>query len=104
MNSNIINSMADAVEQQQIKAAMNAILNDYNNLQKMIEVTVMNPSRYGLNADYTVSINPSYIRMIYDCENNTSCIELSDGRNIQVRETREELMKKINGAAKSYIK
>lgn len=99
MNSNIIDSIANNIQQQEMKAAMQEIVDMAKELQKMIEVTVDNQGQ-----NYTISINPRYITTISARENGKAIIELSDGRMIRVMESREELTKRINGVSKSFIK
>lgn len=99
MNSNIIESISNSVQQQEVKAAMQEIIDIARELQKMIEVTVDNQGQ-----NYTITINPRYITTISARENGKAIIELSDGRMIRVIESREELTKRINGVSKSYIR
>ena len=99
MNSNIIESISNSVQQQEVKAAMQEIVDMAKELHKMIEVIVDNQGQ-----NYPISINPRYITTISARENGKAIIELSDGRMIRVMESREEITKRINGVTKSYIK
>lgn len=99
MNSNIIDSIANSVQQQEMKAAMQEIVDMAKELHKMIEVIADNQGQ-----NYPISINPRYIVTISARENGKAIIELSDGRMIRVMESREELTKRINGVSKSYIR
>ena len=89
MNSNIIDNIANSVQQQEIKAAMQEIVDMAKELHKMIEVTVVNSVQ-----DYTIALNPRFIVTIEQIQRGdtyVSQIVLSDGRDLLVRESKEEL-------------
>lgn len=110
MNGNLLTDLTDQLEQHRLNKELDGIKNDIKTLTErqgimnyFVEVTVHHDN----GTISKISINPYYIVMLEDrLIDDTECnhyVLLRNGTTYRVEESREEIIKKINGVAHRTI-